>query len=663
MNNSRALVIITLVLLVFTALVIKLVNVQIVKSEELKYYAQRQQTNVEKIDAERGLIYDRNNVLLVYNRNDYSFYLDLRMVSKKGKEKIAEKFSSVLGKSKEYYNKLMSQSGKTICIENKVPGEKAFLLTNFKINGLFYREDPTRVYHYGELASHVLGFVGNEYEGVNGIERTFDKALKGENGTRLVERDAVGDMITVSEEETKPAVPGDNIVLTINKTYQSILEEELKSGLKEYKGTSAVGIIMDPNTGEILSLANLNDYDPNKYWDYSDDERRDRAVTDTYEPGSTFKGISMSVLLDQGLVNESDKVFVENGKYKFKNVTIRDTHEHGWLTARGVIEESSNIGMAKLSQRIDNDLFYKYVRAFGFGNYTSVNLPGEVRGTLKNPKDWTQITKAFMSYGYEVAVTPIQLITAYSAIINGGKLFQPEIIKREVRHDGTVVMENSPKEIRTVISSATSERMRKILTGVVENGTGVNAKLDFVSVGGKTGTSQKLINGSYSKTDYNSSFIGFFPAENPKVICLVLVNSPEKGRYGGSVAAPIFKNIAQRIVNTDPQIYHDSNVEPLNNSKLKVVFAGDHKNSGDKISDIKTLSENLNEIKTTQMPDLTNYNLRDGIKILAKLGLKYKVTGSGVIISQSIKPGDKIKKGLLCNIDCKEVEISGASVY
>src|SRR3990172_174844 len=224
MSNSRAIIIIVFVFLLFTALVIKLVDIQIVKSENLKYYAQRQQMSLEKIDAERGLIYDRNNVLMVYNRNDFSFYLDLRMLTKSGKLKIADKFSQVLGKSKEYYYKLMSESGKTITLEKKIPNEKAFLLTNFKVSGLFYHEDPTRVYHYGNLASHILGFVGNEFKGINGVENSFDKELSGEEGTRLVERDAIGDMITVSEEETKPAVPGNNLVLTIDKNYQSILE-------------------------------------------------------------------------------------------------------------------------------------------------------------------------------------------------------------------------------------------------------------------------------------------------------------------------------------------------------------------------------------------------------------------------------------------------------
>ena len=665
MSNSRAIIIIVLVFLIFIALVIKLVDIQIVKSEELKYYAQRQQTNLEKIEAERGLIYDRNNVLLVYNRNDYSFYLDLRMVSKSGKDKIAEKFSSVFGKSKNYYYNLMTDSDKTICLEKKAPDQKAFLLTNYKVNGLFYREDPTRVYHYDDLASHVLGFVGSDGHGVNGVERSFDKQLSGEDGTCLVERDAVGEMITISEEETKPAVTGDNLILTINKTYQSILEEELRKGLSDYGGTSAVGIIMDPNTGEILSLANMNDYNPNDYWNYSDDDRRDRAVTDTYEPGSTFKSVSMSALLDQNLVNENQKVYVENGRYRFRNVTIYDTHDHSWLTAKGVIEESSNIGMAKLIQNIDDNLFYKYVRAFGFGNYTSTDLPGEVKGKLKKPNEWSAVTKAFMSFGYEIAVTPIQMITAYSAIINGGILYQPQIIKKIIAHDGTIVSENKPKEIRRVISSKTSSEMRSILVGVVDNGTGKYAKLDFIKVGGKTGTSQKLVNGSYSKSDYNSSFIGFFPADNPKIVCFVLVNSPEKGKYGGQVAAPIFRNIAQRIVNTDVDYFEGLPKEKQDN--FDVVISGNTQKDKHTIipvsATVKTLSYDVDSIPKNEMPDLTNYSLRDGIKILTKLGIKYKVNGSGVIVSQSIKAGEKISKNLICNIECKELQINGASVY
>ncbi|MFO7447998.1 MAG: penicillin-binding transpeptidase domain-containing protein [Ignavibacteriaceae bacterium] len=663
MNNSRAIIVVIMVSLFFGVLVVKLFDIQILKSEELKYYAQRQQMNTEKIKAERGLIYDRNNVLMVYNRNDVSFFLDLRMVSAKEKKEIAAKFSSVFGKSSKHYLDLMSASGKTICIEKKAPGEKAILLRNYKANGLFWREDATRIYHYEKLASHVLGFVDNEYNGINGIEKSFQNELKGLDGTMLVEKNAVGDMLTVAEEETVPAEPGENIVLTINKTYQAILEEELHAGAGEFNAASAVAIIMDPNNGEILALANAGDYDPNKYWESDDDDRRNKAVTDTYEPGSTFKSITLAALLDQNLCKEDDLVFTENGKYKYKKVYIRDTHKHGYLTVKGVMEQSSNIGISKLVEKIDDDMLYKYVRGFGFGNFTSANLPGEVKGTLKKPNQWTPLTKTFMSFGYELSVTPIQMITAFSALINGGTLYQPQIIKRRIRN-GVTSFENNPEQIRTVISPETSERMRRIMRSIVEHGTGTKAKLDFISVGGKTGTSQKLIDGKYSHSHHNSSFIGFFPAEDPRVICMVLMNSPQVGRYGGLVAAPVFKKVAERIVKSDPDLFGNPLFEIKNKSnEYKIAGEGrseqvEFKNVSNITGLVKPVIKNINT-----MPDLKNSSVRDAILTLNKLGIKYKVNGSGRIVSQSISAGEKINKKSLCVLTCEEITVSGTTVY
>ncbi len=272
----------------------------------------------------------------------------------------------------------MKDYKKTICIEKKASSEDALLLKNFKVTGLFYNEDPTRIYQYNKLASHILGYVNNDFKGVNGIEKSFDGVLQGDEGKMLVERNAIGDMITVAEEETKPAVPGDNLYLTINKTYQAILEEELKNGLDVYGGLSATGIIMNPNNGEILALANINDYNPEIYWKFDDSDRKDRAVTDSYEPGSTFKSITMAVLLNQHLCKLNETINVENGSYKFKNIRISDTHKHQYLSVMGVMEQSSNVGMSKLAQRINDDVYYKYIRAFGFGNYTGIKLPGEV---------------------------------------------------------------------------------------------------------------------------------------------------------------------------------------------------------------------------------------------------------------------------------------------
>jgi cell division protein FtsI/penicillin-binding protein 2 len=652
----------------FAALVIRLFNVQVLKSDELKYFARRQQMTTEKVSADRGLIYDRNGTLLVYSRNDVSFYLDLRMVSKKDKKKIAEKFSTVFSESKNHYYDLMRDSGKTICLEKKTPSEKAILLKSFKANGLFYREDPTQVYYYKSLASHLLGYVDGEYKGVDGIAKSYDDLLSGEDGNMLILRDAIGDMITVSEKETKPAVPGSNIYLTINKTYQAIMEEELKNGLQKYGGSSAVGIVMDPNNGQVLALANSSDYDPNEYWKYSDSLRRDRAVTDTYEPGSTFKTFTFASLLDQNRCNLNEQVYAENGKYKYKNVFITDSHNSQWLTARGVFEQSSNIGMAKLSQRIDDDSFYKYLRGFGFGNTTSINLPGEVKGTLRKPTEWDEVSKAFISFGYGVTVTPIQLITAYSAVINGGMLYQPQIIEKEAKRDGQVIYQFEPAKIRQVISAETSKRMRDLLVGVVKEGTGINAQIKSVTVGGKTGTSQKLINGKYSKQDYNSSFVGFFPAEAPQVVCLVLVNSPQIGKFGGSVAAPIFKDIAERIIGLNPGAYQDhQQYAEQSTQKQNVQVAYNAKNINvqnqspvKKIDTAKFIAAIMN---ANRMPDLKDYSVRDAILILSRLGLKYKVNGSGKVIAQSIQSGDAIHKGSYCVLDCKETVVAGAVVY
>ncbi len=668
MSNSRAIVVIIFIFIFCAAIVAKLVNIQIVKSDELKFYAQRQQTEVEKIKADRGLIYDRNSVLLAYNRNDISFYVDLRMISKNGKSEIAKKFSAVFNKPQAYFSNLLSSTGKTICIEKKAPSEKALQLKDFKVSGLFYREEPTRVYYYDKLASHLLGYVNNDLQGVNGIEKSFDSVLTGEDGTRLIERDAIGDMITVSEKETKAAVAGDNLYLTISRTYQSILEAELQNGLNEYGGTSAIGIVMNPNDGEILALASLGDFDPNEYWKYSDAERRDRAITDTYEPGSTFKSISMSILLDNNLCKENELLNVENGRYKFKSVFISDTHQHTYLTVDGILEQSSNIGMAKLSQRLNDNTFYKYLRGFGFGNYTAVNLPGEAQGKLKKPNSWGSLTKAFMSYGYELSVTPLQIATAYCALINGGILYQPRLIKKIVSADGEENNTLDSKEIRRVISKQTSDKIKKMMVGVVENGTGKNAKLSYITVGGKTGTSQKLINGRYSKSDYNSSFIGFFPVDHPQILCFVLVNSPSVGRYGGMVAAPIFKNISERIISSDPDLFQD---QIKNFKEQEVEYKTVDLKNYDKKTNIQIIhadNEITNKIKKGDfknikvMPDLSNYSLRDAIHVLTKLGITYKVKGSGKVISQTLNPGDKIDRSQICVLTC-ENNNGGAKIY
>ena len=668
MINSRALLIVFTIILLFTGLIVKLADIQIVKSDDYKYLAQKRHTRLESVKAERGFIFDRNNVLLVYNRNDVTFYLDLNVVKEDEKQGLAKRFSSVFGKSTSYYSRMMNQTGKTITIEKKVPAEKANQLKDIKTHALFTIKEPTRVYQYGSLASHVLGYVNSEFVGTNGIENYFRDALNGEEGKRLVERDALGGIVTISDTETKPAIPGDNLILTIDKNYQAILEEELRSGLDTYKGQSATGIIMDPNTGEILALANIDDYDPNNYGKYSDFQRKDRAITDTYEPGSTFKTFSLAALLDAGKCKEDEVVNVENGKYKFKNTYIRDTHKNTYLTVRGILEESSNIGISKLIQKLDNDTYYKYLRGFGFGNYTSIALPGEVTGKLKNPNQWSAYTKTFMSFGYEVSVTPIQLITAYSAILNGGILYEPHILKYITDKSGNIKTTISPNQVRRVISEETSKKITNILYGAVEKGTGTLAKLENISIGGKTGTSQQYLDGNYSKQNYNTSFVGFFPADNPQLVCLILVDAPQAEKYGGKVAAPIFKKIAKRILEIDLKKYQQPERYDGNEELEQQVITTELRQLKDedvvtKTNNVRFVDNKIIDSKNNLMPDLRGLSVKDAMLRLNLLGLKYNISGSGTVTSQSIDPGIKIYKNQVCRLSCSETSIKGANIY
>lgn len=659
MNNTRALFIIFAVFILVAVLIIRLTNIQLVKSEEYSYYAIQQQTDIEKIEADFGLIYDRNNNLLVYNRNDVTFYADLTMLTWSKRELIAEKFAKVLDKPKSHFLNLLKGKKGTVVLAKKVTNEQLKSLGDIKIFGLYYKDDPTRINHYGNLASHILGYINKELKPVSGVSEYFKKEIEGIDGTRKIIKNAIGEIVTIKEDETQPAIPGSDLVLTIDKDYQSVLEEELRKGLEKFKAHSATGIIMNPNTGEVLALANVDDFDPNYYWQYNDFQRRNRAITDTYEPGSTFKPFTLAALLDRKLCSVDENLFLDNGTYQFRNVKIRDTHPHKYLNVAGIIEQSSNIGIAKLAQRISDDDFYKYLRGFGFGNLTSIQLPGEATGKLKKPTNWSKISKAYMSFGYEISVTPLQLITAFSALVNGGVLYEPQILSKRINHNGELEYEFEPKQIRRVISEQTSTVMKNILRGVVKNGTGKNADVEFISVGGKTGTSQKLVDGSYSKAQYNSSFIGFFPVEDPQVVCLILVNSPDVGKYGGLVAAPIFKSVAARIVEKDFDLF-EKYIDESFKQKLLITSLG-KENTVDDSNKIKVKEVKLPSGKL--MPDLVNCSVRDAINALTRMGVKYKINGSGIVINQSIKPGSKISTNEVCILNCSEVTITGASVY
>ncbi|MFA3782806.1 penicillin-binding protein [Melioribacteraceae bacterium 4301-Me] len=658
MNNSRVLSVILVVFLIIGFLLQRLYQVQIVNHDYYTLVADRQQNKYRLIKAERGIIKDANGEVMSFTKDNVSFYVDTRMMNEKKIDKISSLFSKVFHKDKNYYKKLILNGDNNVCLEKKVTMDLALRIKDTTIDGLFYQDDYTRVYPYGSLASHLLGFVNNEMEGVAGIEKTYNDKLAGVDGKYLIERDVVGRPVSVNDNVSRPPVPGDNIILTIKRNYQKILEEELINGLKKYDAKSAVGIIMNPNNSEIYALANVPTYDPANYNLFDADSRRNRALTDTYEPGSTFKSFIMSILFNNNLVKEDEIINTENGEYQYKSVKIKDTHKFSKLTVKEILEQSSNIGMTKLSERINDELLYKSLRDFGFGNPTGIDLPGEASGLLKKPDQFSGLTKAFLSFGYEISVTPLQLITAYSALINGGFLFQPYLVKSITDYKGNLIYENRPVKVRQVISENTSEEMRKLLIGVVEEGTGREARFDDFLVGGKTGTSQKLINNSYSNNQYNSSFVGFLPAENPQLICLILYNSPAVGKYGGLVAAPVFKNVMQRIIESDVNLLREKKKIIRDENLINNFITSKQLKSNTDFFDVpvknKSLKKNdsFNFANRTTMPSLLNKSIRDAISVMSELGIRYKILGSGKVISQSIIPGTAINKDSICVLQC-----------
>jgi len=660
MNKSRAILILILFVIAFFILAEKLYQIQILQHDTYKYYAQRQQFKPKVIKAERGSIYDRNNRLFAYSKNTVSFFVDNRMSKARVSDSvIAKKFSSVFGKPVSYYLNLLQSSKSQVCLARKVEKKYALLLKNFVVDRLYDLEDNSRLYPYGSLAAHVIGFVNKSNVGMSGIEKEFQDVLKGKDGRMIIERDVTGKMVSIDKSNSIDAINGKSLVLTIDGEIQKILEEELIKGVKKYGGKSAVGIVVNPNNGEIIALANYPNFEPAKYNFYKLENFTNRAISLTYEPGSTMKPITLAMLFEKKLVNENEIINTENGVYNYLHIKkIYDTHPHKFLKVKEILWYSSNIGIAKLSGRIDRRDFYKYLRGFGFGNITGVPLPGESAGKLENPSDYSRISKASISYGYEISVTPLQMAMAYAALINGGKLFKPLLVKKILLPSGKLQKQFKPLLIRKVISRKTSEKIKELMIGVVEKGTGKKARLKDLFVGGKTGTSQKLIDNKYSSFYYNSSFIGFFPAEKPKYVILIWVDSPRIGRYGGQVAAPIFKNVAGRIENYDNSLNvfrHEIDRSQELKRKFLKELVGIKKANEFKASDPsnKIKKERIKKIiKKMIMPNLQNMPLRKAISELAPTGLRVRIIGTGKVIWQSIPPGAKIYRGRRIILKC-----------
>jgi cell division protein FtsI (penicillin-binding protein 3) len=521
-----------------------LLFIQIFRSSYLTSIAKKQHNQFVELEPRRGTIYDCNLKAQAFNLSMDSLYAEANTIKDRDKENIIEKLLPILGVDRAYLRDRLYRKKSFIWLARKLPPEKSEAIKALKLKGLGFMKETKRIYPNSYLASHIIGFSGMDNVGLEGIERDFNKYLKGTAGWAIFLRDARQKKLDIWEKMVLP-VDGQDLVLTIDEVIQYIAERELDKAFKTFHAKGASIIVMDPHTGRILAMASRPSYDLNDYSSANKDSMRNRSICDLFEPGSVFKIVTASAALEEKKITEEDKIFCENGSYKVGGHILHDHRSHGVLTFREVIEESSNIGTVKVAQLLGADTVYKYLKDFGFGSKLGIDLSGEISGMIKPPRAWSKTSISAIPIGQEVGVTALQLASAISVIANGGQLMKPYVIDSVRDEQGRIIKQNKPVLIRKVISVDTAMRIKKILTGAVEEGTGKLAKVSGFSAAGKTGTAQKLEpNGAYSHSKFVASFIGFAPAEDPLLAIVVTVDEPHPYYFGGVVAAPVFQKVA-----------------------------------------------------------------------------------------------------------------------
>jgi cell division protein FtsI (penicillin-binding protein 3) len=502
----------------------------------------------KKIIPERGTIFDSEGNILAMSRKVKSLYCIPSQVE--DRESVARTLSSLTGMSQGFLLSRMEKKGYFSWLKRKLTEEEYDSIKKEDIKGIGFREEYQRFYPKGDLFCHILGYVDIDNEGIEGMEKFMEKTLRGEDGRMLCEMDAQRTEISSLTKVEKEDVPGNNITLTINEIIQQVVNEELDKIVENHDPVGVVGIVMESKTGRILGMCSKPSYDPSSPGSCFAENRRNRAITDMYEPGSVFKVITTSAALDNGKVDINDVFFCENGAWYVSGRTLHDTHPYGDLSVKDIIVKSSNIGAAKIAMLMENDIFYDYIAAFGFGSPTGICLPGEARGVVAVPSRWSKLSKPSMAFGHEILVTPLQIVTGVNVIASGGYYMEPRLIEKIESPQGRIIY-RPETEKKKIISERAVLMIKEAMKGVVSrNGTAEKASLKRYTVAGKTGTAQKLNeNGGYSHSKFVSSFVGFVPADDPVITILVLVDEPRKnGYYGGSVAAPTFASIAEKVM-------------------------------------------------------------------------------------------------------------------
>lgn len=620
--HKRIKIILVVIVLLFVLIIGKIFYIQVFSYNKLNDYANDLWSRNLPIEANRGIIYDRNGVVIADNITTTSLVLIPNQID--DKEKTAQLLAEILNVS---YDDMYAHVSKKTSIERvhpegrRLPYEIADKIASLDLPGVYLVKESKRNYPFDTYLSHTIGFVGIDNQGLSGLELMYNNLLTGEYGAIKYFSDAKGNRLSLNEVYEKPQ-DGINMTLTINMDIQASLERELDNAVLKYNPDQALGIVMDPKTGEILAIASRPNFSPSEYQNYTVEEiNRNLPVWMTYEPGSTFKIITLAASLEEKIVDLDNDHFSDSGAIQVDNATLHCWKHggHGGQTYLQVVENSCNPGFVNLGLKLGKETLFNYIDKFGFGKKTGVDLNGEGTGIIFNLDKVGNVELATTAFGQGVSVTPIQQITAVSAAINGGYLNKPYIVKSlNEPETNTVIQQNERQIVRKVISEETSEKVRYALESVVTNGTGRPAYIDGYRVGGKTGTAQKVENGRYMVGNYITSFIGFLPADDPQVIVYVAVdNAKGVTQYGGTVVAPIVKTVL-----TD-----------------SITALGIEKREG--ASDKKY---NYNDKKYIEVADVVGMDKNEAIKSLKSFKVEYTGTGNKVIY-QSPSAGERILEG------------------
>jgi cell division protein FtsI (penicillin-binding protein 3) len=668
--HVRLLIIAGVAILWMGAVFGRLTYLQLYRHSDYLARALRQQQRTFEITPERGAIYDRNGRPLAMSISvDSAFAVPSEIAD----ENLAARLlSGVINKPKEEIEARFESSRSFAWIARKLPPEKADAISKLNLKGIYLQKENQRFYPKRDLAAHVLGFVDVDEKGLSGIERELDSQIRGKSERIVVMADAKQRWFDGGEAKRER---GASVALTLDEKIQYIAERELGAAMAKTRSLAGTVIVMNPNTGEILALANWPKFNPNKAGDAPSENWMNRAVSAIYEPGSTFKLITLAAALDQGITRPDEVFDCENGAVYILGHRIRDHLPFGMLTVSDILAKSSDVGAIKIALRLGAPRFYDYVRAFGFGSLTGVELPYESRGRVE-PLDWKPVSTAAIAMGQEVGVTPIQLVTAVSAIANGGLLYKPHVIA-ELRRDEKVLPGDdalAAEEPRRVIRAETAATLRQLMEGVVLHGTGTAAHLDGWTSAGKTGSAQKIdpSTGHYSPTQFFASFTGFAPINNPAVTILVSLDSPVGLHEGGQVAAPVFKRIAEQVLayldvprdvplnpkliqraymkqaSEDPSALEDSSAVDFSGQPDPPPTASQPtKPAGLEQIDFPkpVLTVAVDQGGDIEVPDFSGKTMRDVADISLRLGLDPVLVGSNLATEQSPAAGAKVRRG------------------